>query len=112
MLGDQELGRSPLNGLDDGMAIAIGTFTPSTGYKEVESLCRRISDAIEARSVPPELWAARDALDLRVLGPDGMVLPTEVVTVYDFGDELDRELEVKLVDVGSWERARVRGGAG
>lgn len=109
MRGDQELGHSPLSALDDGMAIVSGPFTPSTGYGMVASVFRRLSDAIEARSVPADLYAARDALNLRLLGPDDEPISTEFMTVYDFGDELDRELEVKLADVEAWRRARGRG---
>ena len=34
------------------------------------------------------------------------------MTVYDFGETLDRELEVKLADVASWQHARAHGDAG
>lgn len=112
MLGDLELGTSPLDSVDTGMAIATGTFVPSSGYTKVARIFRRITDGCEARSVSPALWAERDALDLKVVGPDDVVLPTEFVTVYDFGDELDRELEAKLLDVSSWKRARGQGVAG
>jgi hypothetical protein len=112
MLADLELGTSALDAVDAGTAVATGTFVPSSGYAEVASLFRRITDATEARSVPAELWAERDALGLTIIGPDDVVLPTEFVTVYDFGDELDRELEAKLVDVGAWRRAHARGDAG
>ena len=112
MQGDREVGRSRLQALDDGMAIATGRFIPSPGYKEVESLFRRLSDAIEARFVAPELYEERDALGLRLLGPGDVSIPTEVITVYDFGDALDRELEVKLADVGAWRLARAHGEAG
>ncbi len=93
------------------MAIASGPFFPSGAYKEVESLFRRFSDAVEARSIAPELYQARDALGRRLVGPDDAPIPTEVITVYDFGDELDRELEVKLADIAAWKLARAQGGA-
>lgn len=112
VLGTRELGRSPLEALDSGMAIATGTFLPSVGYSDVESLFRRLSDAIEARSVPPELYDARDALGLRLVGPDDFPIPTVAITVYDFGDALDRQLEVHLADVGAWKLARAGGEAG
>ena len=109
MLGDAELGRSGLDAIDGGMAIASGPFTPSPGYAVVEPLFRKLSDAIEARSVPDELYAARDSLDLRVVGLGGVQVRTEFVTIYDFGEGLDRELEVKLTDVDEWRRVRNAG---
>jgi hypothetical protein len=109
MLSDQELGTSRLEGLDDGMAMAHGTFVPSTGYTAVASLFRRMSDAMEARSDLAELFAARDALDLRLLGPKGVSVPTECVMVYDYGDDLDREIHVKVTDVALWRRAQEAG---
>jgi hypothetical protein len=112
MLGDQELGRSRLDSLDDGMAVATGSFTPSAAYGSVAPLFRQITDAVEARTDVTELWSARNALDLRLLGPDGAAVPVDYVTVYDFGDALDRELEVKLADVAAWQHARTLGGAG
>jgi len=104
MRGDSELGCSPLEGLDDGMAVATGNFVPSAGYGDVASLFRRISDAIEARSIPPELWTERDALTLRLLGPDGDQIPVDWIMVYDYGDELDRELHVKLASMTAWKK--------
>jgi hypothetical protein len=109
MLADLELGRSGLDAFDEGMAIVVGPFTPSPGYSAVEPFFRKLSDAMEARSVPAELYAERDALSLRVVGPDDVVVPTEFVTVHDFGKELGRELEVKLYDVAAWKRARRAG---
>jgi len=106
MLGDVELGNSELAAFDDGMAIVSGPFAPSPGYSAVEPLFRQLSDAMEARAVSADMYAARDALDLRVVGPGDIPVPTEFVTVYDFGEELDRELEVKLADVDAWKRAR------
>jgi hypothetical protein len=112
MLGDVELGRSELAVIDEGMAIVSGLFLPSPGYAAVEPMFRELSDAVEARSVSAEMYAERDALDLSILGPGDVVLPTEFVTVYDFGEALDRELEVKLGDVAAWTRARRAGGTG
>lgn len=40
MLGNEELGRSPLDHVDEGMAMASGLFTPSSGYSRVASLFR------------------------------------------------------------------------
>ena len=105
MQGDVELGRSELASLDEGMGMVSGPFRPSPGYSSVEPLFRELSEAIEARSVPDELYAARDALDLRVVGPGDLLVPTEFVIVYDFGEELDRVLEAKLADVDAWKRA-------
>lgn len=106
MLGEQELGRSRLEGLDDGMAIASGQFFPSTGYLSVAPLFRRMSDAMEARSDLTDLYAVRDALDLRLLGPHDVSVPTEFVMTYDYGDDLDRWIEVELTDVELWRRAQ------
>jgi hypothetical protein len=112
MLGDVEIGRSALDSLDDGMAVATGSFAPSPGYESIAPLFRAITDAIEARAAAVQLLSARDALDLRLLGPDGAQIPVDFVTVYDFGETLDRELEVKLADVAAWQHARAHSGAG
>jgi hypothetical protein len=112
MLADREIGRSRLDSLDDGMAVATGSFAPSPGYASVAPLFRQITDAVEARTAVTELWSARDALDLRLLGPDGMQIPVDFMTVYDFGEALDLELEVKLADIAAWQHARAHGGAG
>jgi hypothetical protein len=108
MLGNIEVGTSHLDSFDDGMAVVVGVFLPSPGYEAVAYLFRRITDAIESRTPVTELLSRRDMLDLRLLGPDGTRIPVEFMTVYDFGDDLDRELEVKLADVESWHRARCR----
>lgn len=112
MLGEEELGRSRLEGLNDGMGVAVGAFTPSTAYVRVAPLFRRMTEAMEAGADLSEFFRARDALDLRILGPDGMLVPTEFVAVRYFGDELDREIEVKLPDLRAWNRAHGRTGAG
>ncbi len=65
-----------------------------------------------ARAGVTQLWSERDALDLRLLGPDGAQIPVDFMTGYDFGETLDRELEVKLADVAAWQHARAHGGAG
>lgn len=109
MVGDQEVGRSALEHLDSGMAVATGEFTPSPGYATVASLFRRLSDAMEARADTSELFAARDALTLRLVGPNNAWVPTDFVMVYDYGDDLDREIHVKLADVDAWRRARDQG---
>ena len=104
MLGAVEIGRSPLDRLDDGMGLAVGDFQPSVEYERVRSVFRRLTDACEAREVPPELWRERDALALWVVAADGTTIGTGSVMIYDFDIEGDCELEVKLLDLEQWER--------
>lgn len=104
MLDDVEIGRSPLDGLDDGMGVATGDFLPSAGYSRVKPLFRRLSDACDAGDVPAELLKERDALDLAVVAPDGTMISADWVMIYDFDIDGIYELEVKLLDLEQWER--------
>jgi hypothetical protein len=109
MAGDQEVGCSALDHLDSGMAVVTGDFTPAPGYATVASLFRRMADAMEAKEDMAELFAERDALNLRLVGPNDVSVPTDFVMVYDYGNDIDREIHVKLADVGVWKRVRGKG---
>jgi hypothetical protein len=104
MMGEVEIGRSELDQLDDGMGVVTGDFMPSPAYAGVRSLFRRISDACEARDVPPDLWKERDSLALRVLAPDDTPIVTGSVMIYDFDIDGTYEIQVKLLDLPQWER--------
>jgi hypothetical protein len=112
MTDGQEVGRSPLDVLDDSMGVAMGMFTPSSGYDRVRDVFRRLSDACAAGKVPQALWEERDALALTIVDPNGKKLSVDWVMIYDYGVDDERELHVNLLDLAEFEAAFASGGAG
>jgi hypothetical protein len=94
VLCDGELiGTSALESRDAGMGTAIGQFTPTAAYQRVRPIFRLFAQA--QRDTGPadgqlltEYYRSRDALALSVETDNGIVVPTTVVHIADFEEEV------------------------
>ena len=70
------------------MGMAFGALQPSEGYSEVQSAFRLLYNCNS--QVPPDVWQAIEALDLRAESEDGEVI-SDAVGILDPRDELPDE---------------------
>ncbi len=104
------VGRSDLDRLDPEGGYARGTFSPATGYQLVQDVFRLYADAVPetpgAVADPEKLqryYKARDALQLKLIDPDGTIISGTTVHVYErAGNDDALELEVHIADSAFW----------
>jgi hypothetical protein len=110
------IGHSALESFDEGMGIATGAFMPTPDYETVRPVFRLFADASRETSAqqedPAQMAEFRRAateLRLELVGPEGSVVPTSFIHVYDFsveGGPDAYEVEAQISDRAAWEIAR------
>ncbi len=112
MYGNKCIGTVRLTGVDTGMGIALGEFTPTPVYEEVRLVFRLFTKAMLAQEArkPYEddlnaYYRQRDELHLHVEDADGRLIPSECVHIVDLSLEMgDYEVEIVLSDRADVER--------
>lgn len=105
------IGFSDLGSRDPDMGVASGQFTPAHGYSRVQGVFRLFAKAQSEAGPPDEgmlakYYQARDQLGLTVETEAGVVVPTDIVHITDFRDEIDEsacEVEVHVTDPAFFE---------
>jgi hypothetical protein len=110
VLEGEPIGRTRLDAVDAGMAVAMGRFEPAPAYERVAAIFRRRSIAIDARRSEVDLqplYAERDRLNLALRKASGRVVRTEWIMIYDLGGDLAdlAEVEVRLLDLSELSEA-------
>lgn len=99
---DEVIGSSSLEHIDSGMGVVSGVFTPTRAYLAVRHVFVAFRDNERWDNERwADAYAARDALELRLISPDGGLIPTMWIYIYDLIDEPDtdklEDLEVACV---------------
>ncbi len=112
MYGSKCIGAVRLTGVDTGMGVALGEFTPTSAYEEVRPVFRLFTKAMtdqEAREpYEDELnayYRQRDELNLHVEDAEGRSIPSECIHILDLSLEMgDYEVEIILSDRADVEK--------
>ncbi len=106
------IGTTNLVGIDSGMGVALGTFSPTPAYNEVRPVFRLYAQAMIAqdKGIPydeilNDYCKKRDALRLSLETAAKHMIPVEWIDIIDLLDETgDLEVEVKLSDYADVEK--------
>ena len=106
------LGHSELLDRDEGLGVAAGTFVPGPDYTQVQRIFRLFTESNAESSAEPtdeqmlaRYYAAREALDLRLLDPRGREIGTKSIHIVDYSVELGpeaMEIDVTITDPAFW----------
>ena len=90
-----------ITGVDDGMGIAVGSFSSLPAYESVRSIFEALSES--SSSDLSSLYAKRDALGLELCDENNTPIPTEWISIVDLrrahDDEDAAELDAALSNV-------------
>ena len=110
------IGHSAFEHFDTGMGVATGAFIPAEGYARVRPIFRLFAEASSSTSAEPEDEAkmtdfrrAADQLRLELIGPQGELIPTTFVHIYDFSVEGGAdayEVEAQVSNRAAWKAVR------
>jgi hypothetical protein len=115
-LGEQPLGQSDLENIDEGMGVVWGTFHPTPAYESVRPIFRRFANSLGHSSARPDdnselarYYRERDALRLTLRDAAGQLLFTSFIHIEDLseeapGDPESLRLVVQIADRGSLGR--------
>lgn len=111
------IGTSALESRDPGMGTATGRFVPTEAYRRVRPIFLLFAQAQRDTGSPDqrlldEYYRSRDALALSVFAETGVAVPTTLVHIADFMDDVDEtacEIEVHISDADFFAQAAAGG---